>query len=84
VHAALKTRFGDHIAFADGLGAVSAIGTGINANYANVRAGLGALGQAGVEPRGMSTSSFRITWMVPDNDVPASVRALHARFITAV
>ena len=75
---ALKTRFGDRIAFAHGLGAVSAIGAGINASYANVRTGLAALREAGIEPRGMSTSSFRITWMVPAGGVVASVRALHA------
>ena len=80
---ALKTRFGDRIAFAHGLGAVSAIGAGINASYANVRTGLTALREAGIEPRGMSTSSFRITWMVPADDVAASVRALHACFIEA-
>ena len=39
--------------------------------------------EAGVAPRGMSTSSFRITWMVPDDDVAAAVRALHACFIAA-
>ena len=66
-----------------GLGAVSAIGAGINASYANVRTGLAALREAGIEPRGMSTSSFRITWMVPADDVAASVRALHACFIEA-
>jgi aspartate kinase len=83
VRAALNRQFGDRLAFTDGLGAVSVIGAGINANYTNVRAGLAALGEASVVPRGMSTSSFRITWMVPNDDVATSVRALHARFIGA-
>jgi aspartate kinase len=83
VRSAIQRQFGERIVFTDGLGAVSAIGAGINASYANVRAGLAALSQAGVEPRGVSTSSFRITWTVPDDDVAKSVRALHARFITA-
>jgi aspartate kinase len=60
---------------------VSAIGAGINASYANIRAGIGALGEAGITPRGLSTSSFRITWMVPDDEVATAVRALHACFI---
>ena len=81
VRDALKTRLGDRIVFADGLGAVSVIGAGINASYANVRTGLAALSKAGIEPRGMSTSSFRITWMVPDDAVAAAVRTLHACFI---
>ena len=81
VRAALETRFGDRVIFTDGLGAVSAIGAGINASYANIRAGIGALGEAGITPRGLSTSSFRITWMVPDDEVATAVRALHACFI---
>ena len=42
----------NRVRFVDGLGAVSAIGAGINATYANVRAGLSALREAGVECRG--------------------------------
>ena len=80
---ALKGQFGDRIELVDGLGAVSVIGAGINATYANIRTGLGALRHGGIEPRGMSTSSFRITWMVRDDQVVASVRALHACFIAA-
>jgi aspartate kinase len=82
VRGALRARFGDGIVFTEGLGAVSAIGAGINASYANVRAGLSALAAAGIASRGMSTSSFRITWMVANGDVEKSVRALHAQFIT--
>ena len=81
VRAALASRFGDRVRFVDGLGAVSAIGAGINATYANVRAGLSALREAGIDSRSLSTSSFRITWMVPRDSVSTAVRALHARFI---
>ena len=83
VRAALAAQFDAGVAVTDGLGAVSVIGAGINASYANVRAGISTLREAGIEPRGMSTSSFRITWMVPDGDVERAVRALHAHFITA-
>ena len=83
VRAELAKQFGDHVTLTDGLGAVSVIGAGINASYANVRAGLSALHEAGVDARGMSTSSFRITWMVPDGDVDRAVRALHAHFVAA-
>lgn len=81
VRGTLASRFGDRVRLVDGLGAVSAIGAGINASYANVRAGLAALRAAGAEPRGLSTSSFRITWMVPRDRLDAAVRALHGRFI---
>jgi aspartate kinase len=83
VRRAFSARFGDRVRFVSGLGAVSVIGAGINASYANARAGLAALRDAGVEPRGMSTSSFRITWMVPSDRVETVVRTLHARFIEA-
>jgi aspartate kinase len=79
----LKSQFGDRLELVDDLGAVSAIGAGINATYANIRTGLTALQEAGIAARGMSTSSFRITWMVPDDQVVPAVRALHARFIAA-
>ena len=81
VRAALAARFAERVRVIDGLGAVSAIGAGINATYANVRAGIAALRDAGIEPRGLSTSSFRATWMVPSDNVAAAVRALHSRFI---
>ena len=77
----LSSAFGDRVRFVDGLGAVSVIGAGINASYANVRAGLRTLSEAGAGALGTSTSSFRITWMVQDDLVPSAVRALHARFL---
>jgi aspartate kinase len=81
VRAGVTARFGGNVKFVDGLGAVSAIGAGINATYANVRAGLSALRDSGAAPEGLSTSSFRITWMVPAESIEAAVRALHGRFI---
>jgi aspartate kinase len=84
VQRAFDARFGNRVRFTSGLGAVSAIGAGINATYANVRAGCAVLRDAGVPSRGLSTSSFRITWMVPDDGVEPAVRALHARFVESV
>jgi aspartate kinase len=78
---ALRTRFGRQAQLLDGLAAVSVIGAGINATYENVRTGATTLGEIGIEPAGTSTSSFRITWMVPDDRVKDAVRALHERFI---
>jgi aspartate kinase len=81
VRGTLASRFGERARLLDGRGAVSAIGAGINATYANLRAGSAALRAAGVEPHGISTSSFRITWMVARERVDDAVRALHERFI---
>jgi aspartate kinase len=65
----------------DGLAAVSAIGVGINGTYQNVRAGVEALANAAIQPTGVATSSFRITWMVPRDRTEDAVRTLHSRFI---
>jgi aspartate kinase len=81
VRAMLADRFGDRVRLVDGLGAVSAIGAGINATYANVRAGSATLRERGIESSGVATSSFRITWMVPRPRVDDAVRGLHERFI---
>ncbi len=66
-----------------GLGAVSAIGAGINQSYHNVLAGNAALHGAGIAPAGLSTSSFRITWLVPSERVEDAARTLHTHFIAS-
>jgi aspartate kinase len=78
---ALRTRLSNRARLVDGLGAVSVVGAGINATYQNVRAGLDTLAGLSIEPTGIATSSFRITWMIPRDRVKDAVRALHARFI---
>jgi aspartate kinase len=79
--AALESQFGDRARLIDGLAAVSAVGAGINATYANVRAGFALLGEKGIAPEMIATSSFRITWMLPRDRTTEAVQALHHRFI---
>jgi aspartate kinase len=81
VREALSERFGSRAGLIDELGAVSAVGAGINASFANLRRGSEALGAAGVPARGLATSSFRITWMVNLARLDDAVRTLHATFI---
>ena len=83
VRHALAARFGDAARLTDGFGAVSAVGAGINASFANVRRGAGALQAAGITARGIATSSFRITWLIERSRLEEAVRALHALFIEA-
>ena len=83
VRSMLASRFGDRTRLLDGLAAVSAIGAGINATYANVRAGSATLRDRDIEAKSLATSSFRITWMVPRERIDDAVRALHQRFITS-
>jgi aspartate kinase len=75
----LTERFGKTVTLQDSLGAVSVIGAGINTSYRNVLAGSRAL--AAHKVLGMSTSSFRITWLVPVQDVDDCVRRLHQTFL---
>jgi aspartate kinase len=81
VRAALAQRFGSRAGLLDDLGAVSAVGAGINASFKNVRRGSDILSAAGVGPRGLATSSFRITWMVNRTRLDDAVRALHGAFL---
>ncbi len=83
VREALTATLGSRVRLGDGLAAVSVVGAGINATYANVRAGSEVLSAVGATPSGISTSSFRITWMIPTNRTEDAVRALHGRFIEA-
>jgi aspartate kinase len=78
---ALGTRLGGHARLIDGLAAVSVVGAGINATYANVRTGSQTLTREGIAAAMTSTSSFRITWMLPRDRTEDAVRVLHRRFI---
>ncbi len=67
----------------ESLGAVSAVGTGINASYRNLLAGSACLCAAGIVPRATATSSFRITWLVERRCLDEAVRRLHTLYIEA-
>jgi aspartate kinase len=72
---------GADLAWNDELGAVSVVGAGINASHDKVLRGSKALRNAQIQPFGLATSSFRITWLVRREQVNAAVRLLHALFI---
>ncbi|HXE80662.1 MAG TPA: aspartate kinase [Vicinamibacterales bacterium] len=76
----LAASFGKDAQLIDGLGALSIVGAGINATYANVRRGAARLEREGIQTFGLATSSFRATWLVPRDRLDDAVRALHAEF----
>jgi aspartate kinase len=84
VREAMAARFGDRVRIFDTLGALSVIGAGINAAFDNLRRGSNALAAAGIEVSGISTSSFRITWMIDRARLDDAVRLLHRTFIEKV
>jgi aspartate kinase len=77
---ALETRFAG-ARLIDGLGAVSAIGAGINANYRRLSEGSRCLLGAGIDVRGLATSSFRVSWLVDRDRLDDAVRLLHRHFL---
>ena len=78
IRAALAALGPGQAVLLDLLGAVSAIGAGINASYRNVLSGLRCLEGAGIRTFGLATSSFRITWLVERPKLDEAVRGLHA------
>ncbi len=81
VRDALAARFGQGVRISDTLGAISVVGTGINASFDHVRRGGEALGAQRMSIDGIATSSFRITWMIDRSRLDEAVRLLHVTFI---
>lgn len=77
----LQGGFGDDVRLVDGLSAVNAIGAGINATWANVRRGTETLTRLGIPIADVTTSSFRVTWLVARERTDEAVRALHHAFL---
>jgi aspartate kinase len=67
--------------FLPGLGAVSAVGSGITASFEATRSLLAALSAAGIAMRGLATSSFRISALVDEERVEEAARAAHAALL---
>jgi aspartate kinase len=74
-------RLGPALLWREGLGAVSAIGAGINASVDYLRRALACLAAAGIGNLGVSTSSFRISLLVEQAAVRDASRILHGELI---
>jgi aspartate kinase len=77
----LRATFQDQARLIDGLGAVSIVGTGINATYDNVLRGARRLRDVSMPTFGLATSSFRATWLVDRARLDDAVRQMHAEFL---
>jgi aspartate kinase len=78
----LASRFGAAIDVREGVGAVSAIGAGINATFTNLRKAHEVVAGLGARVLGVSTSSFRISLLLDEPAVKDAVRALHHELVT--
>jgi aspartate kinase len=80
----LKQRLGTDLDLREGIGAVSAVGAGINATFTNLRRFLAVLAGMGTPLFGLSTSSFRISALLEERHVAEAVRRLHAELVARV
>lgn len=80
---ALKQRFGEKVALREGLGMVTAVGAGIDADHSNLRRALAALESMGVPVLGVHTSSLRLSLLVPVERVDDCVRRVHEALVEA-
>ncbi len=78
----LARRFEAAVTLREGIGAVSAIGAGINADFANLRRACQVVRGLGAVILGVSTSGFRISLLLEDRVLPDAVRALHAELVS--
>ena len=77
----LKNQIPPDTQIQNALSAISLIGSGINDTHANVRKGLEVLSNLGIQPHGVTTSSFRITYLVSRDRLEETVQELHRAFI---
>jgi len=77
----LSQAFGKDLLLREGVGAISAIGAGINATFTNLRKFLATVSALGVPLLGLSTSSFRISALLEETHVEEAVRRLHAELV---
>ena len=77
----LRQTFGARLAIADGVGLVSAVGVGINADHRHLRHALEALAAAQITVRGVQTSSLRFSLEVSAPQLKDATRTLHQALI---
>jgi aspartate kinase len=78
----VESRFGQRVRLREGVGAVSAIGAGINASFVNVRRACEVVTGLAATPLGLSTSGFRISVLLEEKHLKDAVRALHRELVT--
>jgi len=78
---AVRDRLGPTLVWQEGIGAVSAVGSGITASFEVTRRIIETLDAAGLPLLGLSTSSFRVSALLEERDVETGARRLHETLI---
>jgi aspartate kinase len=81
IKAALMAKMGAAIAFDTDLAALSLIGEGLNRNNLALLEAVDLLARNGIPVFGITTTSFRISLLVPRNQIEKSVQLCHTRWV---
>jgi aspartokinase len=81
IKAKISQHLGDRIRFDTHLSALSLIGEGLNRDNTTLLAALGLLKQQGIVIAGVTTTSFRISLLMPRENIDQSVRLCHAKWV---
>ena len=77
----LQNKLGGRIAFDTDLAALSLIGEGLNRNNLILLEAFDLLTCQGIPVYGVTTTSFRVSFLVPRNHINNSVQLCHARWV---
>ena len=81
VKAALMEKIGTAIAFDTDLAALSLIGEGLNRNNLTLMEAVDLLARNGIPVVGITTTSFRVSLLVPRNRIEKGVQLCHTRWM---
>ena len=82
IKAALKNKIGSRIDFDTDLAALSLIGEGLNRNNLPLLEALELLARSAISVLGITTTSFRISFLVPREQIEKGVALCHSRWVT--
>ena len=78
----LSEQFSDQVAFDTHLSALSIIGEGLNESNETLLQTIALLHNNMIQISGITTTSFRISLLVPSEDIEKSVQLCHEKWIT--
>ncbi len=77
----MEQRLGDAVQFDTHLSALSLIGEGLNRDNATLLTAMALMEQHGIRIAGVTTTSFRISLLVPREKIDESVRLCHKKWV---
>jgi len=81
---ALKEKLGNRVSFDTDLAALSLIGEGLNRNNQTLLETIRLLTNKGIPVCGITTTSFRISLLVPRSHIDKSIELCHRRWVSGI